>query len=170
MIPWKLLWISLGCVVTLAAAELLVLFSVPAYVGILVTMAIATLVARAAAEVVHICEMFRMMEIKYKDRLSRWITAAIVVHVVWICTLQIIPQWWATWPLVLLLLCGVEYAIAEWQGYLLVHPPAPKADRPTAPDGRPLTDQEGVMSAAMADAGHPRVETVRHEVIESKED
>lgn len=156
MIPWKLFWVALGAVVTLAAGVVPALFDVPAYAVIPGVALAGIAIGVGVAMFVPISDMFRPLPSSTQQFISRCISAGVFLHVAWVAALALSPSWLLWWPLGVLVLAGAEWAWCEAHDYIMTRRPE-KPKVPTTAEGRPLDEIESRMASALKQAGHSRV-------------
>jgi hypothetical protein len=156
VIPWKIAWVVLGGVVTLAAGVVPTLFEVPAYAVIPGIALVGALVTVGASLFLPLPDMFRPLPDESKQFIYRCIVAAIFLHVSWVVALALSPSWLLWWPLGVLVLGVTEWGWCEAHEYILARKPE-KPEQSTTAEGRPLDDIETDMAEALKLAGHRHV-------------
>lgn len=156
MIPWKIAWVTIGGVVTLAAGVVPTLFAVSAYVVIPGAVLGGLLVGLVVPKFVHLSDVFHPLPLDSRRFVCQCITVAVFLHVSWVVVLALRPSWLPWWPIVVLVLGAAEWGWCEAHDYILVRRPE-KPAQPVTAEGRPLDEIETRMSNALKAAGHSRV-------------
>lgn len=156
MVPWKLFWIVVGGIDTLAAGVL----PLPQVLdlGMVIPIAATAPLVIVAIVVTHLgveyAVMFADLGDVQRGNIKALIVVAILVHAAWLVTLQVQPGWLLWWPLVLLFAASGEYVTAAGYEYLQAAKARRRGVTHGGPDAdRPLDNTEKTFSAALERSG-----------------
>ena len=130
-VAWKLFWTAMGGAVTLLVGTVPVVAHLSLLAVIPLAALLGALAALLAGLLVRRCDLFDGVKPENLNFIVTLIRLAIVLHVAWVVTFQLRPDWLLWWPLVLVTLSAAEYAYAYGKEFLTEKMPA-KPDAATA--------------------------------------
>lgn len=165
MIPWKVLWVVTGVMVTTLAGGVPVLLGVAPYWTIPIAVIASLLVLRVVDDFVHTCDLFRERKYTQKQAITKWIRVGVLAHLLWISTLQVLPGSGAVFAAVLMGLSTAEYLFAEMYEYRTARTDRAEVAAPVGPDGQPLDLIGQNFMYALESVGRGRAELMTYEHI-----
>jgi len=158
---WGLFWVALGAVVTAVAGVAPVALHVSVMWSV-VAVLVAAVVAALLLGWVVADDLATLSNDQFRTAMTL-LRIAVALHAVAAVAIQLRPQWWLYWPLVIGGMAAAEYGVAQMYQRLATRPrPASVAARRAAMDqDREATADEKKVDWVMKEIDHPKVQARR---------